>query len=208
RPRSRGSWRAPRTRSSEATQSSTWSPHTASTSSASQAPRVALSGDGLTALNALDRHLALVGFMGAGKSTLGPVLATRLGRRFVSLDGEIERSTRARIPEIFASRGEAEFRSLEEAAARDVLARSEPLVLELGGGALGSAETRRALEEKAFVALLDVDPDEAWRRVANSDRPLAADPGRFRALYEERDPVYAAAADCRSTDPDGVILAA
>jgi shikimate kinase / 3-dehydroquinate synthase len=162
----------------------------------------------VTALNALGRHLALVGFMGAGKSTLGPGIANRLGRRFVSLDEEIERAAGQGIPEIFASRGEAGFRALEEAAARDLLALSEPLVLELGGGALGSAETRRTLEEKAFVALLDVDPHEAWRRVAGSDRPLAADRDRFHALFEEREPVYLAAADGRAGDEDGVVLAA
>jgi shikimate kinase/3-dehydroquinate synthase len=162
----------------------------------------------LTALNALDRHVALVGFMGAGKTTLGPLVARRLGRRFVSLDEEIEHAAGQRIPEIFASRGEAEFRALEEAAARDLLGRGEALVLELGGGALGSTHTRRTLEDRAFVALLDVDPNEAWRRVAATDRPLAADPDRFRALYEEREPVYVAAADGRAADEDGLVLAA
>jgi shikimate kinase/3-dehydroquinate synthase len=162
----------------------------------------------VAAFNALDRHLALVGFMGAGKSTLGPSLAARLGRRFVSLDDEIESATAARIPEIFAERGEAAFRALESKAAGDVLDRAEPLVVELGGGALGSEETRRALAERAFVALLDVDPDVAWRRVADSGRPLAVDADRFRALYAEREPVYAEAADGRATDADGVILAA
>src|SRR5262249_5871174 len=110
--------------------------------------------------------------------------------------------------EIFASRGEAEFRALEERAAGDVLARAEPVVLELGGGALGSQTTRDALARHAFVALLDVDADEAWRRVAASDRPLASDPDRFRSLYEEREPVYAAAADGRGTDVDGLLLTA
>jgi shikimate kinase/3-dehydroquinate synthase len=162
----------------------------------------------LTALNALDRHVALVGFMGAGKTTLGPLVARRLGRRFVSLDEEIEHAAGQRIREIFASRGEAEFRALEEAAARDLLGRGEALVLELGGGALGSTHTRRTLEDRAFVALLDVDPNEAWRRVAATDRPLAADPDRFRALYEEREPVYVAAADGRAADEDGLVLAA
>jgi shikimate kinase/3-dehydroquinate synthase len=162
----------------------------------------------VTTLNALNRHLVLVGFMGAGKSTLGPAIAARLGRRFVSLDEEIEHATGQRIPDIFTTRGESEFRALEETAAGDLLGRREPLVLELGGGALGSVATRRTLEEHAFVALLDVDPGEAWRRVGTSDRPLAADPDRFRALYEEREPVYVAAADGRATDEDGVILAA
>jgi shikimate kinase len=95
-------------------------------------------------LNALDRHLALIGFMGAGKSTLGPVLAERLGRRFVNLDEEIEGRTGTTIGEIFASRGEPEFRSLEAQAAAALLVGGAPGVLELGGGAIGSPETREA----------------------------------------------------------------
>ncbi len=160
------------------------------------------------ALNALGRHLALVGFMGAGKSTLGPVLAERLGRRFVSLDHEIEERTGTTVADIFATRGERSFRTLEEEAAADVLALGEPVVLELGGGAVGSAATRDALARRAFALLLDVDPETAWQRVAGSPRPLAADQARFRELYEEREPLYVEVADGRAGDADGAVLAA
>ena len=162
----------------------------------------------MAALNALDRHLALVGFMGAGKSTLGPVVAARLGRRFVCLDRVVEERVGSTIEEIFATRGEAEFRELEEGAAADVLAGADPVVLELGGGAVGSGATRDSLGQRAFSVLLDVDVDEAWRRVEGTARPLAADPDRFRALHAERGPLYAQVADARASDEDGVVLAA
>ncbi len=159
-------------------------------------------------LNALDRHLALVGFMGAGKSTLGPVVAERLGREFVSLDAVVEERAGTAIDAIFADRGEAAFRALEEEAAADVLARAEPAVVELGGGAVTSEPTRRRLGERAFSVLIDVAVDEALRRVEGSGRPLATDPERFRALHAERDAYYGDVADGRARDADGVVLAA
>ena len=75
--------------------------------------------------NALDRHVALVGFMGAGKTTLGAEVAARLGRPFVDLDGELERRPGRRSRELFAERGEAEFRALEaEATSRALRGRA------------------------------------------------------------------------------------
>jgi shikimate kinase/3-dehydroquinate synthase len=159
------------------------------------------------AANAVDRHLALVGFMGAGKSTLGPLVAERLGRPFVSVDAEVEGRAGASVGELFEARGEAAFRALEEEAALDVLARGALAVVELGGGALGSAPTRGALAERALTVHLETTVDEAWERVAGSGRPLARDPEAFRALYEERLPLYASA-DARARDVDGVVLAA
>jgi shikimate kinase/3-dehydroquinate synthase len=159
-------------------------------------------------LNALGRHLALTGFMGAGKSTLGPVVAERLGRSFVSLDDAIEVSAGATIAEIFDTRGEAAFRTIEEEVAAALLGRAEPVVLELGGGAAGSQATRDALSRSAFTVLLDIDPDEAWRRVQGSDRPLARDRESFRALHAEREEVYDKVADARAHDVDGIVLAA
>jgi len=159
------------------------------------------------AAHALERHLALVGFMGAGKSTLGPVLAERLGRPSVSTDAVVEERAGATVPEIFELRGEAEFRAREEEAALDVLARSQLAVIELGGGALGSSRTRDALAERAFTVHLETSPEEAWERVARTDRPLVRDADAFRSLYEQRRPLYEAA-DASATDLDGVLLAA
>ena len=124
-------------------------------------------------LNALGRHLALAGFMGSGKTTAGRSVAGLLGRRFVDLDTEIETRAGSAIAELFATRGEAGFRALEEDVAREVLRDGEPVVVALGGGAALSERTRRDLAERAFTVLLDVDPATAWERVAETDRPLA-----------------------------------
>jgi shikimate kinase / 3-dehydroquinate synthase len=159
------------------------------------------------AAHALERHLALVGFMGAGKSTLGPLLAERLGRPFMSVDAVVEQRAGATVTELFERSGEAEFRKLEAHAAVEVLARRPLAVVEVGGGALGSTRTRDALAEHAFTVHLEASPDEAWARVAGSGRPLARDADAFLALYEERRLLYEQA-DATATDLDGVILAA
>jgi 3-dehydroquinate synthetase/shikimate kinase len=159
------------------------------------------------ARNALGRHLALVGFMGAGKSTLGPQLASRLGRAFVSVDAVVEERLGTSIAELFETRGEAAFRELEAETARDVLSRLPPAVVELGGGALGSPGTRDVLAEHAFTLRIDVAPDEAWRRVADSGRPLAQDREAFLALYGERAPGYDAVADASARDLGDALLA-
>ena len=157
--------------------------------------------------HALERHLALVGFMGAGKSTLGPLLAERLGRPFVSTDAVVEEQTGSTIAELFEVAGEASFRAREEQAAADVLARRPLAVVELGGGALASRRTRAALAEHAFTVHLDTTPEEGWERVSGTERPLARDVESFRALYDERRPLYESA-DASATDLDGVVLAA
>src|SRR5581483_2533373 len=157
---------------------------------------------------ALDRHLALVGFMGAGKTTLGRSVAERLGRAFVDLDQEIAQTARESIPEIFARRGEAEFRVLEQAAALDVLRRSEPAVVAFGGGAVTSPGIRTALREHALTVYVEVDPGVAWQRAAGLDRPLARDEESFRALYEARQPLYREVADATARDAEDVVLAA
>ena len=157
--------------------------------------------------HALNRHVALVGFMGAGKSSLGASVANRLGRRFLDLDVEIERQTGATVGEIF-ERGEGEFRETEERLAAWVLGGPERIVVALGGGAVLSPTTRELLREHAVTVLLDVDVDRSWARVRNSGRPLARDETSFRRLYDERRPLYDEVADARAHDTDGVVLAA
>jgi shikimate kinase/3-dehydroquinate synthase len=157
---------------------------------------------------ALDRHLALVGFMGAGKTTLGLQLAERLGRRFVDLDREIERGLRQAIPEIFEQRGEVEFRVREQEAALETLRSGPPAVVALGGGAVTSAKIREALRDHTLTVYVEVEPDVAWERVRGKGRPLAQDEGSFRALYEERRPLYRDAADAVAGSLEDVVLAA
>jgi shikimate kinase/3-dehydroquinate synthase len=158
--------------------------------------------------HALDRHVALVGFMGAGKSTLGWEVATRLGRRLVDLDHELARTAGRTIPELFEERGEAEFRVLEAEATIATLQNERPAVLALGGGAVETPKIRRALREHALTVHVEVDPDTAWGRSVGSGRPLARDEGSFRDLHERRKPLYAEVADVTAATAEEIVLAA
>ncbi len=155
--------------------------------------------------HALGRHLVLVGFMGAGKSTVGAEVARRLGRPFRDVDSEIE-SEHGSIRELFEREGEAAFRELEARAVREACASRRPSVVAVGGGAV---ETRELLQgEEALVVLLEVDADTAWARTQGSARPLAGDEAEFRRRFELRAPMYERVADRRARDADGVVLAA
>ena len=157
---------------------------------------------------ALDRHIALIGFMGAGKTTIGAMVAARTGRLFLDLDREIERALRRSIPELFEQQGEAGFRVIEAERTLEALCQNRPAVLALGGGAAETPAIRRALREYALTVLVEVEVDEAWERVARTARPLAQDADDFRALYERRRSLYEETADVRARDADDVILAA
>jgi len=160
------------------------------------------------ALNALGRHLALIGFMGAGKTTIAPDVGARLDRKLIELDAEIAGAT-GEVVGAFGSKGEVFFRLQEAKHALVALGGREPRVVSFGGGAVTSPSVREALHETAFTVLLDVEPGEAWRRVGGT-RPLAQDEQQFRSLYAERDPLYRATADAvvASGDSDGLVLAA
>lgn len=140
------------------------------------------------------RHLVLTGFMGAGKSSSASRLARALGRECVDIDAALEARLSMPIDKYFAREGESAFRQQEEALIAELLARAGPQVLALGGGALESKKTRRALK-KHLVVLLEVSADDAWARVRKSKRPLARDEAAFRALYAERQPIYEDCAD-------------
>ena len=158
--------------------------------------------------HALDRHVALVGFMGAGKSTLGWEVAERLGRRLVDLDHELARTAGSTIPELFEERGEVEFRVLEAQATIAALENERPAVLALGGGAVETPKIRRALREHALTVYLEVDADTAWGRAVGSGRPLARDEGSFRDLHERRKPMYREVADVTAATAEEIVLAA
>jgi shikimate kinase/3-dehydroquinate synthase len=157
---------------------------------------------------ALDRHIALIGFMGAGKTTLGWHLADRIGRPFLDLDQEIERAVKKTIPQLFEERGEVEFRLIEAERTLAALKLGRPAILALGGGAIETPSIRQALREHALTVLVEVEVDEAWERVARTARPLAQDADDFQALYERRRSLYEEAADVRARDADDVMLAA
>src|SRR5438067_5586587 len=146
--------------------------------------------------------------MGAGKSTLGPEVAERLGRPFIDLDRELEQDLGTTIPEFFEQRGEAEFRLQEESHAIAALRLPDPAVIALGGGAVQTPSIRHELRDRAFTVLLEVDPDTAWQRSAGGDRPLARDESEFHALYERRRELYDEVADAHGYDTDDIVLAA
>jgi shikimate kinase/3-dehydroquinate synthase len=156
------------------------------------------------ALNALGRHLALIGFMGAGKTTIAPELAIRLGRKAFEMDAGVP------VGAIFGTQGEQAFRLQEAKRVLDALASREPAVLDLGGGAVKSPSVRDGLAEGAFTIHLEVDADTAWERVAGTDRPLAQNAEQFRSTHADRQHLYRDSADAvvASGDADGAILAA
>ncbi|HTI34027.1 MAG TPA: shikimate kinase [Miltoncostaea sp.] len=149
------------------------------------------------------RWLVLTGYMGAGKTSVGRRVANRLDRAFTDADRVIEEQAGMPIPEIFSKRGELWFRRTEERVIRDVLA-GEPGVLALGGGAVESAKTRDLLRRTADVVWLKASVDVAWGRVKDSDRPLAADEGRFARRLAAREPNYREAAHLE-VDADGPV---
>jgi shikimate kinase/3-dehydroquinate synthase len=156
-------------------------------------------------VGALRKHIALIGFMGAGKSTIGREVARLAQRQFVDLDEEIEKR-HGPIAQIFDERGEPEFRRIEEELAAEVLAYEHPLVLALGGGAVLSEETRHLLWHRALNIWIEVDVDEAWRRARSTGRPLARDEEAFRRLYEDRQALYLETSTATATDVDDVLL--
>ena len=150
------------------------------------------------------RRIVLTGFMGSGKSTVGPLVAAQLGWRFLDADDVIVAETGMAISDIFARQGEPAFREIErKTIAR--LAGEDGLVLALGGGAIEDAATRDLLLNAPGTLLvhLEVTLETALVRCSGTDgaRPVLADRVNLAARYERRLPLYRAAhlsiaADC------------
>ena len=143
-------------------------------------------------------NIYLVGLMGAGKTSVGRLLARRLGKTFYDCDQEIERATGVRIPVIFEIEGEAGFRTREGKMLAELVERSDAVVA-TGGGVVLAEHNRRLLREHGVVVYLCASPQDLWRRTRHDrNRPLlqTSDPlAKLVELYKIRDPLYREIAD-------------
>jgi len=145
------------------------------------------------------RNVALIGFMGSGKSTVGKILSKRLGYSYKDTDKLIEKRTGKTIPKIFEDDGEDRFRQIESAILDEVLGQNET-VASCGGGVVRLERNRAMLKERSFVVYLKTDPKEVFLRVGRSGhkRPLlnVDDPeAEINRLLKEREPLYKEVAD-------------
>jgi shikimate kinase len=142
------------------------------------------------------RRIVLTGFMASGKSTIGPLLARRLGWSFLDVDEVIEAEAGLTVAEIFARHGESAFRDREQATIARLLF-GDALVLALGGGAIERAETRAALltAPGSLLIHLEVQLATALARCSGAEhtRPLLADQASVASRYQRRLPLYRAA---------------
>lgn len=150
-------------------------------------------GSGTTGERAAVRRIVLTGFMGSGKSTVGPIVARRLGWRFVDVDDVIVAESGMPISQFFAEHGEPAFRNVERAVIAR-LAAEDALVLALGGGAIEDETTRGLLLGSTGTLLvhLEVTLETTLVRCGGTDRtrPVLADRANLAARYERRLPLY------------------
>ena len=117
-------------------------------------------------------NVILTGFMGTGKTSLGKMLATKLGRPFVDIDKKIEDEAHLSIPKIFERFGEEHFRELERAAVRE-LSERRGLVISTGGGTIKDEENLRLLKNSGVLICLTTEPEEIFARTARrGERPV------------------------------------
>ena len=169
-----------------------------------------MTGATMTERATSDKHLVLIGLMGAGKTTVGAECAQRLGRTFVDTDDLVVATAHMTVDAIFADGGEFRFRRLEQGVVVDVSASPEPLVISCGGGTVLDADNRRALRAAGVVVWLRAPAATLLSRVADaSTRPLLRDdPARaLERLERLRRPAYEAAAHA-CVDTDGLDVAA
>lgn len=138
-------------------------------------------------------NIAVYGFMGVGKTTIGKLLAERLGYGFIDMDMEIEKRTGTTISEIFRKQGEAKFRQLESELVKE-LAEKNKLVIACGGGAIANKENAETMKGSARMVYLTASIPEIIKRTRrDNDRPLLDVPDPLQTasiLLEKREPIY------------------
>ena len=143
----------------------------------------------------MKENIILIGFMGVGKTSLGKLLASKLGRAFIDLDEKIERDANLTIPKIFEKHGEKYFRELEKAAVKEVSQRRN-IVIATGGGTVKDEENLQLLKNSGVVICLTTDAEEIFRRTAKrGERPVLDGGGNERLetikkLLAEREKFY------------------
>ena len=146
----------------------------------------------------MKNNLILTGFMGTGKTSLGKLLAEKLGRCFIDLDQKIEQDTGLTIPQIFEMYGEKYFRELEKKAVEEVSQRRN-LVIATGGGTVKDEENIRMLKSSRMIICLTTEPEEIFRRTERrGERPVLDESAEDRLatikkLLAERQKFYAQA---------------
>lgn len=146
-----------------------------------------------------DRHIVLVGMMGAGKSSVGRALAAKLDRPLLDSDDLVEAQTGRTVRHIFQDDGEAEYRRIESEVLRGILAEPTPSVVAAAGGIVLSADNRAALRaSRCQVVWLLADVDVLVQRVRHGGhRPLLDDDpeGTLRRMFDDREALYREVAD-------------
>ena len=159
----------------------------------------------MTMTSTTTERFFLVGFMAAGKTTLGRVVAERLGLPFEDLDSWIEKSSGRTVSEIFAIEGESGFRARESEALVDVVRKCDRAVIATGGGAYTIEANRLLMRESGTVVWLDVPVEEIATRIQPGTRPLWTEPDEARLLHERRRTAYRLAdhhLDLAKTEPE------
>lgn len=153
------------------------------------------------------RNLALIGFMGTGKSSVGRQVAAHLNYQFLDTDETIESRAGKSITRIFAEEGEAKFREYERNLVAE-LAQASRVIFSTGGGLAANEANLASLKQHALVVCLWASPESIWQRVRHqSHRPLLQDSdplGKIRRLLEQREPFYKQADVLVNTEMRGV----